>query len=219
MKSMQKMGGIAALYAAAAYLIGFLGYGLIVEYGSVVDPVQKVAQLAENQTILYILSLVVYVVWALFLIVLALALYDRLKAGSPAVMQTATALALIWAGLVVASGMVFNIGMERVVDLYGQDPAQAASVWLSIDAVFEGLGGGNEIVGGLWVVLVSWAALRAGGLPRVLNYLGLVIGLAGICSTVPALGEIGGMIFGLGQIVWFVWLGIVLLRGTPTAEA
>ena len=62
----------------------------------------------------------------------------------------------------------------------------------------DGLGGGNEIVGGLWVLLVSWAALRAGGLPRALNYLGLVIGVAGILTVVPALGELGA-IFGLGQ--------------------
>jgi hypothetical protein len=29
---------------------------------------------------------------------------------------------------------------------------------------------------------------------------------------VPALGEIGGMVFGLTQIVWFAWLGIAMLR-------
>ena len=74
-------------------------------------------------------------VFGIFLVVLALALYERLKAGSPAMVQTATAFGLIWAGLVIASGMVFNIGLGTVVDLYGKDPAQAASVWLAISAV------------------------------------------------------------------------------------
>ena len=55
-----------------------------------------------------------------------------------------------------------------------------------------------------------------GGLPRALNYLGLVVGGAGILTIVPALGELGGIMFGLGQIVWFVWLGMVMLRKRPS---
>jgi hypothetical protein len=134
-------------------------------------------------------------------------------------MQIATALGLIWAGLVIASGMIFNIGTGVVVDLYATDPTQAATIWLAIDTVVNGIGGGNEVVGGLWLLLVSWAALRVGELPRGLNYLGLAVGLAGTLSTIPALGEIGGMIFGLGQIVWFVWLGVVMLRSNPSPAA
>ena len=129
------------------------------------DPGETVAFLADNQAIMYIWNLIIYVVFGVFLVVLALALYKKLKAGSRAMVQTATAFGLIWAGLVIASGMVFNIGSGTVVDLYGIDPAQAAAVWLAIACVLGGLGGGNEIVGGLWILLVSWAALRAGGLP------------------------------------------------------
>ena len=125
---------------------------------------------------MYLWYLTIYVVFGVFLVVLSLALYERLKAGSPAVAQTATAFGIIWAGLVIASGMVANVGTGVVVDLYSRDPAQAASLWLAVNSVVRGLGGGNEIVGGLWVLLVSWAALRAGELPRLLNYLGLVLG-------------------------------------------
>jgi hypothetical protein len=128
-----------------------------------------VAFLADNQTITYIWSLFIYVVFGVFLVVLALAPYERLKAGSPAMVQTVTVFGLIWAGLCIASGMVHNIGLGTVVDLYGKDPAQAAAVWLAITSVRDGLGGGTEIVGGLWVLLTSWAALRAGGLPRALE--------------------------------------------------
>jgi hypothetical protein len=35
---------------------------------------------------------------------------------------------------------------------------------------------------------------------------------------VPALGMLGP-IFGLGIIVWFIWLGIVMLRSSPSAAA
>ncbi len=132
--------------------------------------------------------------------------------------QTATVFGMIWACIVIASGMIFIIGMDTVVERYGQDPAQAAMVWLAIESVHQGLGGANEIVGGLWVLLISWAALRGGGLPRALNYLGVVIGVGGLLMFVPALNMLGP-IFGLGIIVWFIWLGIVMLRSKPSAEA
>ncbi len=149
-----------------------------------VEPVQKVAFLADNQAITYIYNLFIYVVAGVFLVVLALALYKRLKAGSSAMVQTATAFGLIWAGVVIAAGMVFNIGLGTAVDLYGKDPAQAATVWLAINSVFEGLEGGNVVFGSLWTLLVSWAALRSGGLPKALNYLGVVIGVAGLLKNV-----------------------------------
>ena len=219
MNNLQKIGGVAALIEAATYVVGFgLIFTLLAPLAGDLDPDQYMAFLVDNHTLLYIWHLFIYVVNGIFLVVLALALYERLKAGcSPAMAQTATAFGLIWAGLVIASGMIFIIGMNTVVDLYGQDPAQAATVWLAINSVFEGLGGGVEIVGGLWILLLSWAALRTGELPRALNYLGVLIGVAGILTVIPAIGELGGAVFGLGFIVWFVWVGIVMLRGSPSA--
>ena len=211
MKNLQKAGGFAALYAAAAYVLGFVLWGGVLGYSSDLEPAQKVASFVENQGLWYFLTLTVYIIWGLVMIVLALAIHDRVKNYSPATMQVATAIGLIWAGLVIASGMICNIGIETVVNLHGTDPAQAASAWVSIDVVRDGLGGGNEIVGGLWILLVSRAALRSGELPKLLNYLGLLIGVAGILSAVPPLGELAS-VFGLTQILWFIWVGIVLLR-------
>ena len=219
MKSLQKMGGVAALYEAAAYIVGMVGFLLVVDVSGVADPVQKVALMVDNQAFLHIMHLLIYVVWAVFLVVLALALYERLKAGSTAMVQTATVFAMIWACVIIAAGTIYIAGMENVIDLYGKDPAQAATVWLAIDSVIEGLGGSNELLGGIWILLISWAALRGGALPRVLNYLGVAIGVAGILSIVPALAELLIYIFALGQIVWFVWLGIVMLRNSPRAAA
>jgi hypothetical protein len=217
MKNLQKMGGIAALYSGLAYVVGMVGFLVLVGWPE--DPVQQVAIMVDNQAVLYILYLIVYVIWAVFLVVLALALYERLKDGSPAIMQTATAIGLIWATIIIAAGMIFTTGMANVVDLYGKDPAQAATVWLAIDSVFGGLGGSNEVVGALWTLLVSWAALRSGGLPKALNYLGVVVGVAGLISIVPAIATLTIFIFAFGGIVWFIWLGIVMLRGNTSAVA
>lgn len=218
MKGLQKMGGIAALYEAAAYIVGIVGFLLVVDVSGVADPVQQVALMVDNQATLAILHLLVYVIWGIFLVVLSLALYDRLKTGAPAVAQVAAAMGMIWAGLVIASGTLFNVGMGTVVELYGNNPDQAATVWLAINSVFEGLSG-LEIVGGTWILLVSWAALKAGQFPKALNYLGAVIGVAGLLTVIPAIAEIVVMVYALGQIVWFIWLGIVLLRGSSSATA
>jgi hypothetical protein len=212
MRNLQKAGGIAALYEAAAYIVGMVVYLVVLDYANVVDIGQKMAMLVENESVLYIMNVLIYILFGAALVVLTLALHDRLRVGSPALSQVAAGFGLIWAGLVIAAGMVANIGTGVVVDLFAQNAAQAETVWLAVEVIYDGLGGGNEIVGGLWTLLVSWAALRSAALPRFLNYLGVLVGAAGVVSAIPMLAEIGGMVFGLGQIVWFVWLGIVMLR-------
>ncbi len=219
MRNLQKMGGIAALYEAAAYIVGMIGFLAVVDVSGVADPVKQVALMADNLTFLYILHLIVYVVWGIFMVVLALALYERLKTNSPAIVQIATVFGLFWACVIIVSGMIHNVGMQTVVDLYGKDPTQAGTVWLTIHSVFGGLGGANEAIGGIWILLISWAALRTGALSKGLNYLGVVVGVAGIISIVPALGELFVYIFALGQIVWFIWLGIIMLRSNPGKKA
>jgi len=220
MNDFQKMGGISALLAGATFVVGFVLIATILApIAGDLDPGQHVAFLMDNQAIMYTFNLIIYVAFGVFLVVLSLALYDRLKAGSPAMIQTATAFGIIWATLVIASGMVANIGTGGVVALFSTEPAQAATVWWAIDSVRNGLGGGNEIVGGLWILLVSWSALRARGFSRWLNYLGIVIGAAGILTLIPALGEIGGIIFGLGSILWFLWLGLAMLRSSPSTAS
>jgi hypothetical protein len=219
MKTLQKFGGFAALYLAAAYLVGMIGFLTVVNVSGVADPVKQVALMADNLAFLYIMYIIVYVVWGIFMVVLALAIYERLKANSPAIMQTATVFGIFWGCVIIVSGMIQNAGMQNVVDLYGKDPAQAGTVWLTINSVLGGLAGSNEAIGGIWILLLSWAALRKGEFSRVLNYLGVMVGVAGIISIVPALVEIFVAIFAMGQIVWFIWLGIVMLRSNPGKKA
>jgi hypothetical protein len=98
------------------------------------------------------------------------------------------------------------------------DSSQAAAVWLAISPVFEVLLDRVEIVGGIWILLVTWAALLAGRLPRALNYVGVVVGMAGVLTLFPAL-EVLGIGFRLGEMVWFGWLGIFVLRRSQSAAA
>jgi hypothetical protein len=219
-KTLQKIGGFSALYMAAAYLIGIVLFLVVLDYSSVTEPAQKVALNVDNQVVIFSTNLLMYVFFGLCLIILLLALYERLKSGAPAIMQAATAIGIIWAGSLIASGMVANAGLATIVPLYAQDPAQAALTWQGIEAVAHGLGNANgEILGGPLTLLVSLAGLRAGGLPRGLNMLGLLVGAVGIISMIPGLTEMMVGMFGLSQIIWFIWLGIVLLRSNPSPAA
>lgn len=212
MKNLQKFGGIAAFYMALAHLTGILVFIVVLDYINITDLAQKVAVNVANQSIVFLTNLLMYVFFGFFLIVLSLALYDRLKSGAPAMMQIAAALGIIWAGSLIASGMVANAGLTSIIPLYATDPVQASLTWQGIESVTNGLGNANgEILGGLMVLLVSLAGLRTHGLPKALNILGLLVGAVGIVTIIPALNNLVS-VFGLGQIVWFIWLGIVLLR-------
>lgn len=214
MKTLQKFGGFAALFMAISHLIGIVIFLVILNYLSLTDPVQKVALNVEKQQVVFSTNLLMYVFFGLALIALSLALHNRLKSGTPALMQMATAVGIIWAGSLIASGMVANAGLATVVALYAKDPTQAALTFQAIESITNGLGNANgEILGGTWTLLVSLAALRTGGFPKGLNVLGVFVGAVGMFTIVPVLNDFTG-IFGLGQILWFTWLGIMLLRNS-----
>jgi len=215
MNNQQKMGGVAALIHATTYVVGIiLGVTLIFPILNA-DPGQYMAFLTDNQTLMYLWNLISYWGSALTLVVMVLALYERLKSGSPTWMQMATVLGLIWAGLIIGSGNLMLSDLGVLANLYGKDPLQAETVWLALDAVEIGIVSGNELLGSLWVLLLSLVALRTGGLTKALAYLGVLLGIAGILTLVPTWAETMVMIFGPGMIVWSVWVGIVMLRTTP----
>lgn len=212
MNDSQKIGGIAALIHAAAYVFGIVLAVTLIFPVMNADPSKYIAFVADNQGIVYIWNLAAYWVSAVTLIVMALALYERLKAGSQGLAQTATVFALIWAGLIIGSGNLMLKDISVIAELYGHSPEQAQTTWLALEAVENGIVSGNELVGSLWVLLLSIAASRSGALTRAVNYMGMAFSLAGILTIIPAIGETMIMIFAPGMIVWSVWVGILLLR-------
>ena len=213
----QKVGGIAALTAAVTVVIGIAMFATLMTDYATGDPdvAESVAFVVDNEATLYIWNLITLLLFAVAIVPLALALHARLKSGAAGIAQTATAFGLIWSGLLLASGMVINVGHGAVVDLFDANPEQAESLWSAIDSVGNGLGGTMEIAGGLWVLLVSWAALRAGVFPKALNYLGLAMAASAFATILPALEDVA-IVFGLGLIIWLAWMGTIMLRDTPT---
>ena len=140
MKTLQKFGGFAALYMAAAHLIGIVIFLVILDYPSITDPAQKVALNVDKQMVIFSTNLLMYVFFGFALIVLSLALYDRMKSGAPALMQLVTAIGIIWAGSLIASGMAANAGLATIVALYTKDTTQAALTFQAIESITIALG-------------------------------------------------------------------------------
>ena len=57
-----KVGGLAALYLAAAYIVAMPFFLVFVKYMDVVDPVEKVNALIANHDSMRIMNLITYVV-------------------------------------------------------------------------------------------------------------------------------------------------------------
>ena len=208
-----RAGAIGAITAAATFVFGIALFVTTMSDYTEGDPTpgESVEFLVGHQSSLFVWYFVIFLVFGVAIIPLARTLHRRLADVSPQLADIGAVFAYIWAGLMFATGMISNIGIEAVADLAETDPDRAVTVWSTIDVVTNGLGGGNELVGGIWIALVSVAGLATAGLPRWLNRVGLVTAVAGLVTVVPDF-EAAEMVFGLGSIIWFVGVGIALLR-------
>lgn len=203
MKNLQKIGGIAALGHTAALVVGVvLSFTWMFPLlDAAPDQAQKF--LAGHQFLVYLWNWIVDWGAAITLVVMLLALYERLKPGAPALMQAAVVFGLLWAGLTIGTSSLTLHNFGVVANLHGTQAAQAAA-W-------------TALVRSLWVLLLSLAAVRTGGLTRATGYLGVFLGIAGSLTMIPAIAEPMFMIFGPGTMIWSVWVGIVILRRSPVS--
>lgn len=218
MKNINKWGGASAFYMALSYVINMLLFLVVLDYPSITDAAQKINLIVNQQNVLFLSNLVGYILFGVTLVVFLLALEFRMKIKASWVLKAGLIFGFIWAGSLIADGMIANAGMTTALTLNEQDPQQAALYWSAVETVANGLGNANgEILGGLMTLLISLAAWRSGQLSKAVNIIGVVVGLAGLISLVPALNSLTSL-FGIGQIVWFVWVGIMLLRSPKSNE-
>lgn len=215
MKNIQKLGGIGSLIGAATNLFALIVFAaFLLPKGEGSD---YIAFLADNQSFMRVFDIIIYLVFGVGIILLSIALNERLKTGSSSLAQTVTIFGLIYAVLVIVVGTLSISSVTTVTKLYSDNPVQAATVWLILDSVGKGLGGGGgeTMISGLWILFLSSVAFQAREFPRMLNYFGLMVGVSGIFSVFfPQILGIS-VFYGLGLISWLAWLGIVMLRNIP----
>lgn len=210
MSTLRVPAGFSAILLGFIYIAAFVYFGAFFSYPASGTPEEKMRFLSDHQLEVSVVYFSIYVLFGVLLAVLVVGVHEILKHASTPMASLSSIFGVIWVGLVIASGMIYTVGLDQSIRLMGESPESAFSFWRTVSAVANSLGGGNEIVGGVWVLLVSLVALKAAVLSRTLNYLGCFVGTSGIATVYPE--ETITEIFGLSQIVWFIWLGLVILR-------
>ena len=163
---------------------------------------------------------VIGLVFSLSLLLLNIALKDNIKPHSELVANYLHGIGSVWATIVIASTFVFLVSLSSLSDSIETNAEQSIVVLQTIDIVVNALGGGIEILGAIWVFLVSFAGLKYQQNAKLTHMFGLVVAIAGVLTLLSGfsmlekhpLFEVSTAIFGLGQIVWFVLIGVQFLR-------
>jgi hypothetical protein len=215
MNELQKLGGAAAITEAAIYVFAFIIFGAVINNPAAgADPSEILVHLTNNQLLITITNLIIYVLFGIVLSVLVLAIYERTKAQHIN-SRLAAVFGFIWVTIIIATGMTANIGLSAVIKTGIANPDQAITLWKMVNVMVEALGGGNEIVGALWVMLLSIAGLKSNSWSKALSYFGILVGAFGLCTIFPT--DTFAMLFGVTQIVWFMWVGIAMIRSNDNS--
>ena len=138
MRNLQKAGGVCAVIAAATYVFAM---GLVV---SRLQPLadlglgfqQSMDFLIANRTLAFIWHFAMYFVSGTCLVVVVLAIQERLEKVSPGLARIASAFGFIWVAFVFLSGLIVNYGGEALITLYGKNEGQAESLKTALDTAF-----------------------------------------------------------------------------------
>lgn len=219
--NLHRLGAWAGVVCAGTYIFGFAMLVAVLGDSGLgtadADQADVVAFLASRPGLMSLWYLSIYVVNGLALVVLVLALADRLSLKVPELSQLVRAFGLIWATLIIGAGMAANVGLSKVVTLYALDPDAAIALWSIVELIENGIGGGNEILGGVLAILTGLSALLSRLTSRAFGFFSLAVGSAGLLTVLPPLQDSAGAVFGLGYICLFLWIAGILFR-SPVSE-
>ena len=205
-----KAGALAAFGMASCYIIMFIIYGAILTAPASDDVLDKIQFVQANQDLIGFTYVLGYLLFGCFLLITTIALHNSVKSKPSILLTSGTAFGLIWVVLMMCSGMIGLIGMQTMLELHSESSPHAVSLFYSYGVITNALGGGIELVGGLWVLFISLSGMRHKRLPRALHILGVIVGSLGVLTLVQSVPEFK-MAFGLSQIAWFAWVGFALL--------
>ncbi len=80
--------------------------------------------------------------------------------------------------------MIYIIGTREVFELFLLHPDEATQMYRVVYTIHNSIGGGNEIVGALWTLLISVVGFRHGYFNKKINVIGCIVGVAGILTMV-----------------------------------
>ena len=121
----------------------------------------------------------------------------------------------VWVAYLIASGI---IAVGSIIYINQLSDSIQTETWYAIDTIQNGLGNGVEWVGGIWMLLINALFLQQRWPSVNVAVLGLIAGVAGLLTIIPPLAN-AGAVFGMLQIVWFIWIASRLLRAPAVTPA
>ena len=217
---LQRAGGTAAIICALTYLFGFVLFFGLIEAPKDSSDIAHLHFLVSQRDTFFLGYIVIGIVFSFGLMLLNQSLKTKFKPTTPNMSQYNSVLGNIWATFVLASTFIFLVSLPFLANYADTNEENAVIVLKSVDIVVDALGGGIELLGAVWVLLISYMGIKANTFAKTLHVLGIAVGLAGILTLFSGLSFLSGnmvfeastAIFGLGQIVWFIALGISMIR-------
>ena len=206
-----RAGGIAAIGMALCYIsVAVIFFGVL-DVPAGLDSLGRLQYLQQEYSWVASGYGIGYLLFGVLLAILLQALQQALPDKQSAIAGLAERFGNVWLVLMMASGMAALIGLDMTLRLLDSSTEQALALYNTGNLLTNALGGGIELVGGLWVLLLSIAGLQQQRFAKALHLLGLIVGSLGILTvlhSVPYLKDA----FGITQLIWFIWLGTALLR-------
>ncbi|SCM67673.1 hypothetical protein [Donghicola eburneus] len=198
---------LAAAVCGLTYLVGLLMYATIFAGADLdaagVPSIRTIAFIVTHSGALRLWYFSIYVVNGLALLMLVLALSER---NAPLWRRWITGVGFVWSALVIAAGLVAVVALASLPEIYRSAPSDAARHWHIATSLIEGIGGGTELLGALWVLGIATGS----ALVPAQKGLAVVVGTAGVLTLHPALAEAGGAVFGIGFMGLFFWIAVTL---------
>ena len=236
-----KVIGVSSIYASVSFIVGFGLYTTVLSdiVNTDLSNEERFQSLKDNDKVYYLSNMILYILFGIAQLILTVGLaayhhHESVVTSSSSLsimLSFVKYMGIIWCVLVISTGMIGNIGVKTSLE-FDSATEDGINLWIIIRTLHSSLGGSNEIIGGIWVLLTSWyqykyqrqAAVAASDVnvsccattfDKIILCLGILAGIAGIVSTIPVLSDAGAG-FGVCMILWYLFTGIQLIRSSAS---
>jgi hypothetical protein len=135
MSGLRMPSGFSAVLLGLIYIAAFVYFGAFFSYPASGTPGEKMRFLAEHQLGVSIVYLSIYVLFGVLLAILVVGVHETLKSASSQMASLASIFGAVWVGLVIASGMIYTVGLDQSVRLLDESPDTAFALWRTVSVV------------------------------------------------------------------------------------
>lgn len=206
-----RLAGAAFIGMALCYITLFVIYGAVLSTPADASTADKIGYIIEHKALFNFTYVLGYVLFACLLCFCVYVIGSLFQPVSKTAMAMATLFGYFWVVVLLCTGMIGISSHELLASYSTVNPAAADVIYHARALLTESLGGGIEFIGGVWLLIIGVIGWRHGVLSKSLSAFTVVKGAIGVLTLICA-DSILRDLFGITGIVWFIWMGVVLIR-------